>query len=161
MQLCSSLNILWHCPSLRLEWKHLFQSCGHWWVFHICWHITECSTLTTSPVRSWDSSAGIPSPPLTFFCLPWGPMPLQETLKHKQVWLSLLWGSLLLSLGFWFTEGFFVCVLQASLAVCISLPGKVGLPPPSGSGVPLPFYPFFVINVCSSLLVGLPFNMLI
>ena len=25
----------------------LFQSCGHWWVFQICWHI-ECSTLTAS-----------------------------------------------------------------------------------------------------------------
>ena len=23
----------------------LFQSCGHWWVFQICWHI-ECSTFT-------------------------------------------------------------------------------------------------------------------
>ena len=34
-----SLNILWHCSSLGLEWKHLFQSCGHCWVFQICWHI--------------------------------------------------------------------------------------------------------------------------
>ena len=25
----------------------LFQSCGHCWVFQICWHI-ECNTLTTS-----------------------------------------------------------------------------------------------------------------
>ena len=39
-----------NCPSLRLEWKHLFQSCGHHWVFQICWHI-ECSTLTT---LSWN-----------------------------------------------------------------------------------------------------------
>ena len=45
--------------------------------------------------------------------------------------------------------------------ICVSLPGKVGLPPFSGSGVPLPFYPFFVINVWSSVLVGVPFNMLI
>ena len=27
-----------------------FQSCGHWWVFQICWYI-ECSTLTASSFR--------------------------------------------------------------------------------------------------------------
>ena len=44
----------------------LFQSCGHDWVFHICWH-TECSTFTASSFRIWNSSAGIPSPPLALF----------------------------------------------------------------------------------------------
>ena len=44
----------------------LFQSCGHWWVFHICWHI-ECSTFTASSFRIWNSSTGIPSPPLALF----------------------------------------------------------------------------------------------
>ena len=34
-----------------------FQSCGHCWVFQICWHI-ECSTFTVSsfsisPIRNW------------------------------------------------------------------------------------------------------------
>ena len=55
VQLCGSLSILWHCLSLRLEWKHLFQSCGHCWVFQICWHI-EYSTFTASTVRIWHSS---------------------------------------------------------------------------------------------------------
>ena len=32
----------------------LFQSCGHWWVFQICWHI-EWSTLTESSFRIWNS----------------------------------------------------------------------------------------------------------
>ena len=41
----------------------LFQSCGHCWVFQICRHI-ECSTVTASSFRSWNSSAEIPSPPL-------------------------------------------------------------------------------------------------
>ena len=41
----------------------LFQSCGHCWVFQICWHI-ECSTFTASFCRIWSSSAGIPSPSL-------------------------------------------------------------------------------------------------
>ena len=64
---CISLDILWHCPSLRLEWKLIFfQSCGHCWVFQICWHI-ECSTLTASSFRIWNSSTGIPSPPLALF----------------------------------------------------------------------------------------------
>ena len=44
----------------------LFQSCGHCWVFQICWHI-ECSTLTASSFRIWNSSTGIPSPPLALF----------------------------------------------------------------------------------------------
>ena len=41
----------------------LFQSRGHCWVFQICWHI-ECNTFTASSFRVWNSSAGIPSPPL-------------------------------------------------------------------------------------------------
>ena len=44
----------------------LFQSCGHCWVFQICWHI-ECSTFTASSFRIWNRSTGIPSPPLALF----------------------------------------------------------------------------------------------
>ena len=66
VQSCSSLNILWHCPFWGLQWKHLFQFCGHCWVFQICWH-TECSTFTASSFRIWNSSTGIPSPPLALF----------------------------------------------------------------------------------------------
>ena len=44
----------------------LFQSCGHCWVFQICGHI-ECSTFTASSFRIWNSSTGIPSPPLALF----------------------------------------------------------------------------------------------
>ena len=61
MQLCGSLNILWHWNE---NW--LFQSCGQCWVFQICWH-SECSTLIESFSRTWNSSAGIPSPPLALF----------------------------------------------------------------------------------------------
>ena len=42
---------------------NLFQSCGHCWVFHICWHI-EYNTFTASSFRIWNSSAEIPSPSL-------------------------------------------------------------------------------------------------
>ena len=44
----------------------LFQSCGHCWVFQICCHI-ECSTFTASSFRIWNSSTGIPSPPVALF----------------------------------------------------------------------------------------------
>ena len=44
----------------------LFQSFGPCWVFQICWHI-ECSTFTASSFRIWNSSTGIPSPPLALF----------------------------------------------------------------------------------------------
>ena len=44
----------------------LFQSCGLRGVFHICWHI-GCSTFTASSFRIWNSSTGIPSPPLALF----------------------------------------------------------------------------------------------
>ena len=44
----------------------LFLSCGHWWVFQICWHI-ECTTAIASSFRIRNSSSGIPSPPLALF----------------------------------------------------------------------------------------------
>ena len=64
VQFRGSLNILWDGPSLGLEWKHLFQSCGHCWIFQIFWHI-EWSSFTASSFRIWNSSTGIPSPPLS------------------------------------------------------------------------------------------------
>ena len=52
------------------DWNEnwLFQSCGHCWVFQTCWHI-ECSTFTVSSCRIWNSSTGIPSPPLALLYL--------------------------------------------------------------------------------------------
>ena len=59
--------IVWAFFGIAFLWDwnetDLFQSCGHCWVFHICWHI-ECSIFTTSSFRIWNISAGIPSPPL-------------------------------------------------------------------------------------------------
>ena len=54
-------------PFFRIGMKtELFQSCGHCWVFQICWYI-ECSTFIASFFRIWNSSAGFPSPPLALF----------------------------------------------------------------------------------------------
>ena len=66
VQLCSTLSILWHCLSLGWNENWLFQSYGHCWVFQICWHI-ECNIFTTLSFRIWNSSTGIPSPPLALF----------------------------------------------------------------------------------------------
>ena len=44
----------------------LFLPYGHCWAFQICWHI-ECSSFTASSFKIWNSSAGIPSPPLALF----------------------------------------------------------------------------------------------
>ena len=59
---------------LSQDWMKtdLFQSCGHCWVFQICWHIV-CSTFTTSSFRIWNTSTGIPGEgngtPLQYSCL--------------------------------------------------------------------------------------------
>ena len=62
--------IVWTFFGIAILWNwsetDLFQSCGHCWVFQICWHI-ECSTLIRLSFRIWNSSAGIPSPPLALF----------------------------------------------------------------------------------------------
>ena len=44
----------------------LFQFYGHSSVFQICWDI-ECSSFIASSFRIWNSSTGIPSPPLALF----------------------------------------------------------------------------------------------
>ena len=67
-----SAIVQWFEHSLALPFSgigmktDLFQSCGHCWIFQICWHI-GCSTFTASSFRIWNSSAGIPSPSLVFF----------------------------------------------------------------------------------------------
>ena len=40
-------------------------TCGHCWVFQICWQ--QYSTFTASSLRIWNRSTGIPSPPLALF----------------------------------------------------------------------------------------------
>ena len=60
-----------------------FQSCGHCWVFQICWLI-DCSTSTASHFRIWNSSTGIPSPPLALFVVM---LPKAYLTLHSRIWL--------------------------------------------------------------------------
>ena len=79
----------------------LFQSYGHCWVFQIFWHI-ECSTFTASFFRVWNSSTGIPSPPLALFIVM---LPKTHLTSHSRMsgsrwmitpsWLSRSWRSFL------------------------------------------------------------------
>ena len=61
--------VVWTSFSTTLWiWDENWTFPGLWpcWAFQICWH-NDCSTLTASSFRIWNSSAGIPSPPLDLF----------------------------------------------------------------------------------------------
>ena len=102
---CEMSSIVWWFEhSLVLLFYHIgrktdiFQSCGHCWVFQICWHI-KCSILTVLSFRIWNSSARIPSLPLTFFVVM---LPKAHLTSHSRMsghrwvitpsYLSSLWG---------------------------------------------------------------------
>ena len=57
--------VIWKLFGIGMK-TYLFQSCGHSWVFQICWHI-ECSTLTASFFRIPNSSDIIASPQWALF----------------------------------------------------------------------------------------------
>ena len=97
----------------------VFQSCGHCWVFQICWHI-ECNTFTASSFRIWNSSTGIPSPPLALLIVM---LPKAHLTSHSRMsgssWVitpSWLSGSLRSFLFFFFISkhsgGIWGCQLQ-------------------------------------------------
>ena len=46
-----------------------FLSCGHCWVFQICWRIEWMHHSAASFFKIWNGSAGIPSLPLALFVL--------------------------------------------------------------------------------------------
>ena len=66
MQLCGSLSILWHCLSLRLEWKLTFSSPVATAEFSKFAGILS-ATLSQHHLSGFNSSTGILSPPLALF----------------------------------------------------------------------------------------------
>ena len=73
----------------------------HSWIFQICWHI-ECNTLTASSFRIWNSSTGMPSPPLVLFIAMLSKAHLTSHSRMSgsrwvitPLWLSGLWRSFL------------------------------------------------------------------
>ena len=96
---CEMSTIVWYFEySLALPFFGIvmktdrFQSCGHCWVFQIYWHI-ECSTLTASSFRIWNSSVGLPSPSLSLFIvmLPKAPLTLYSRMSGSRWVITLLW----------------------------------------------------------------------
>ena len=87
------LNILWYCLFFGIGMKpDLSQSCGHCWAFQTCWHI-KCSTFIASSFRIWNSSSGIPSPPLALFIvmLPKAHLPLQSRMSGSRWVITSSW----------------------------------------------------------------------
>ena len=107
----------------------VFQSCGHCWVFQICWHI-ECSTFTASSFRIWNSSTGIPSPPLALFVVM---VSKAHLTSHSRMsgsrwvitpsWLSGSWRSLLYSSSVYSCHLFLISSASArSIVISYSFP---------------------------------------
>ena len=93
--------VVWTFFGGALSWEcnetDLYRSCGHCWVFQICWHI-ERSTLTASSFRIWSRSAVMPSSPVALFVVM---LPKAHLTSHSRMsgsrWVitsSLLSGSL-------------------------------------------------------------------
>ena len=92
VQLCGSLRSPWYCLSLGLEWKLTFSSPVATAEFTKCWHI-ECSTVTASPFKIWNSSTGIPSLPLALFIviLPKAHLTLHSRITGSRWVITPLW----------------------------------------------------------------------
>ena len=85
-----SCAVVWAFLGIAFLWNWNgnwpFQSCGHCWVFQICWHV-ECSTLIASSFRIWNHSTGIPSPPLALFVVM---LPKAHLTLHSRISVSRL-----------------------------------------------------------------------
>ena len=108
MELCDILDILWHCLSLRLEWKLTFSSPVATAEFSRFAGIFSVA----SSFRIWNSSAGIASPPLVLFVvmLPKTHLTLDSRMSGigwviTPLWLSGSWRS------FFYSSSVFSCHL--------------------------------------------------
>ena len=109
---CNCL-VVWTFFGIAFLWdsneNDLFQSCGHCWVFQTCWHI-ECSISTASSFWIWNSSIGIPSPPLA--------LSIAMLPKAHLTWHSRMSGSRQVITPLWLSgcEDLFCTVLVCILA---------------------------------------------
>ena len=101
--------ILWPLFGIRMK-TDLFQSCGHCWVFHICWHI-ERSTFTASSFRIWNSSTGISSLPLALFIV----------MLQRPTWLHIPGGEWSYNRDYLDCEELFCTVLLCTLATSFNI----------------------------------------
>ena len=132
----------------------LFQSCGHCWVFQICWHI-ECSTFTASSFRTWNSSTGIPSPTVALFAviLPEARLTSHFRMSGSQwvittFWLSESWRSFLYSSSLYSCHLFFISYVSVRSIAFLSF-----IVPIFAWNVPLLSLIFLKISLVFSILL--------
>ena len=115
----------------------LFQSFGHFWVFQIFWHI-ECRTFTASSFRIWNSSSGIPSPPLALFMvmLPKAHLTLHSSMSGSRWVITPFWLDLQ-DLFLYSSSGFSCHLFLISFASVRSLPFLFIIEPIFAWNVPL------------------------
>ena len=111
---CNSV-VVWTLFCTAFLWSvmktDLFQSCGHGWVFQICWHIDR-STFTASSLKIWNSSIDIASPPLTLFMVV---LPKAHLTSH-----SRMSGSQWVITPSWLTVSFGYCPSLNSVVFILS-----------------------------------------
>ena len=132
----------------------LFQSCGHCWVFQICWHI-ECSTFTASSFRIWNSSTGIPLPQLALFVVM---LPKAHLTSHSHMsgsrwvitpsWLFGSWRSFLYSSSVYYCHLFLI-----SYSSVMSIPFLSFIEPIFAWNVPLVSLIFLKRSLVFSILL--------
>ena len=99
----------------------LFQACGHCSIFHVCWHI-ECSTIKASSFRIWNSSAGVPSPPLALLIvrIPKAHLTLHSKTSGSRWGITLSWLSRSIR-PFLYSSSVYSCVFFLSVQLIHSV----------------------------------------
>ena len=115
------------CIAFLWDWKENWPFPVLWPLlsFPICWHI-ECSTFTATSFRIWNSSTGIPSPPLALLIVM---LSKAHLISHSRMsgsrwvitplWLSGSWRSFLYSSSVYSCHLFLIS--SASVAAAKSL----------------------------------------
>ena len=138
----------------------LFQSCGPCWVFQVGWN-TECSTFTASSFRIWNSSTGIPSPPLALFVVMLSKVHLTSPSRMSgsrsvitPLWLSGPWSCFLYSSSVYSSHLFLI--LSAYVR---SIPFLCFIKPLSAWNVPLVSLIFFKRSLVFPILLFSSFSL--
>ena len=115
-----------------------FQSCGHCWVFQVWWHI-ECSTFTALSFRIWNSSTGIPSPPLALFVvmIPKALLALHSRMSGSRWVITPTWSSGLWKLSLYSSSVYSCLLFLISSAYVRSMPFLSFIEPIFAWNVPL------------------------
>ena len=155
MQLCSSLNILWHCLSFGLEWNLTFSNPVATAEFSKFAGILSCSTFTASSFRTWNSSTGIPSPTVALFAviLPEARLTSHFRMSGSQwvittFWLSESWRSFLYSSSLYSCHLFFISYVSVRSIAFLSF-----IVPIFAWNVPLLSLIFLKISLVFSILL--------